>query len=243
MAHLLRDHVLPTGGSFEYVGDTNNGVEFSPFGPSSVEVTQPALSQQRDTNEIVMEDVPADSDEPSDIADDDDNDDVEKHRYSINSPHQDPGECQHLFPIVNTLTCPYAGHEQRNSEFTKKAVSSSDELEVYPTALPEEVGSKLDEKGEKVPWYWRIYYAFFPGTKEEIRPWSFGVLMDVIFLLLIVVVLVALYHDEPEKVREAWFFPLLGIFAAIISTSTPAGMDCHPPTIFFLASLCLTTFS
>jgi len=121
------------------------------------------------------------------------------------------------------LPDPYAGHEQRNSELTKKAVSSSDELEIYPTALPEEVGSKLDEKGEKVPWYWRIYYAFFPGTKEEIRPWSFGVLMDVIFLFLIVVFLVALYHDEPEKVREAWFFPLLGIFAAIISTSTPAG--------------------
>ena len=123
MAHLLRDHVLPTGGSFEYVGDTNNGVELSPFGPS-VEVTQPALSQRRDTNEIVMEDLPADSDEPSDIADDDDND-VEKHRYSINSPHQDPGECQHLLAIVQQSYLIHMQDTNREIQSSQRRLSAA----------------------------------------------------------------------------------------------------------------------
>lgn len=96
------------------------------------------------------------------------------------------------------------------------------ELEEYP-ATTEELSPQDTLINKKLPWYWRVYYAFFPSNREQIRPWCLGVLMDLCFLLMIIVLIVGVYWDQPDKIREAWFFPLLGIFGAIISTSTPAG--------------------
>eukprot|EP01087_Luapelamoeba_hula_P025301 TRINITY_DN9985_c0_g1_i1.p1 TRINITY_DN9985_c0_g1~~TRINITY_DN9985_c0_g1_i1.p1 ORF type:complete len:249 (-),score=48.66 TRINITY_DN9985_c0_g1_i1:116-862(-) len=74
-----------------------------------------------------------------------------------------------------------------------------------------------------VPFWKRVLFAFFPSKKKEIRPWLAGVLLDVVFMLILIMLILAIYGDRPEKIYEAWYFPFLGVFGAMISTSTPAG--------------------